>query len=111
MLNFFFLQTAEEDAVKWSEKQKIEYTANTPPGAKKGDWLAVTGVGLLEHQHVYLLCISSDFVFPCRHHLAASIPVQSRVCGVKLVSVVGERGILQSRATREGFRTEQHIQL
>ncbi|KAM8767817.1 valine--tRNA ligase, mitochondrial [Acanthopagrus schlegelii] len=27
--------TAEGDAMKWSEKQKIEYTANTPPGAKK----------------------------------------------------------------------------
>ena len=68
MLNFFYLQTAEGDAMKWSEKQKIEYTANTPPGAKKGDWLAFTGVGLLEHQPVYLLCISSDltkcFFFP-----------------------------------------------
>ena len=37
MLNFLYLQTAEGDAMKWSEKQQIEYTANTPPGAKKGD--------------------------------------------------------------------------
>lgn len=30
-------QTAEEDGVKWSEKQRIVYTAQTPPGTKKGD--------------------------------------------------------------------------
>ncbi|XP_067467813.1 valine--tRNA ligase, mitochondrial [Thunnus thynnus] len=27
--------TAEDDGVKWSEKQRIEYTAQTPPGTKK----------------------------------------------------------------------------
>lgn len=30
-------QTAEEDGVKWSEKQRIDYTAQTAPGMKKGD--------------------------------------------------------------------------
>lgn len=39
---FLFLQTSEDAVLKWSEKQKIVYSAHTPAGAKKGEGLPVT---------------------------------------------------------------------
>lgn len=109
---YFYFQPTEDNAVKWSEKQKIEYTAQTPVGTKKGDWLPVTVDGLFQPLLVYLLCFSAQLnkcFLLCRHKLAIPVLVQSRVCGVQVVSVVGERGILSSRATCEEFRTKQRI--
>jgi len=92
----FVFQPAEDGVLGWSEKQRIEYTAHTAPGTKKGEALPVTA-------HV-VSCLSADFIkvrVLCRHQPAAPPLLQSGVCGVQLVPVVGEGGLLQSRAACE----------
>lgn len=104
-------QTAEEDAIKWSEKERILYTADTPPGAKKGEFAPLPQ----PHTHPIvsqLLLLSYcgtenilSYLWICfgRHKPAISILIQSRLCGIQLVSVVGEGGLLQAWASCEIF--------
>uniref|UniRef100_A0A671VIJ0 Valine--tRNA ligase, mitochondrial n=1 Tax=Sparus aurata TaxID=8175 RepID=A0A671VIJ0_SPAAU len=82
MLNFFFLQTAEEDAVKWSEKQKIEYTANTPPGAKKDTTLLLPSQYSPEYVESswYQWWEKEGFFSPEQHRLSHSVDQTFSLC-------------------------------
>lgn len=75
-----FLQTSEDAVLKWSEKQKIVYSAHTSAGAKKGEGLPVTPAvpPVVSTYALQPFCA-------CRHQLAFSIHVQSRICGAMLV--------------------------
>lgn len=80
--------------LKWSEKQKIVYTNLRSPGSKKGEVTSCCW-------HLAFLDPAFHFSVCLRHQLAVPILIQSRICGTMLVWLVGERRILQARASRE----------
>lgn len=75
----FYLQTSEDAVLKWSEKQKMVYSAHTSAGTKKGEGPSVTpAFPPVVFNTIQLFCV-------CRHQLVISIRIQSRICGAMLV--------------------------